>query len=174
LIKKGTWSNADLYTTTFGQGIAVTAIQMVRAVSVIANGGYLPIPHVVTQIQGDRWQESLNLPNFPRIISQKTAEETAQMMADAANIGEAKWAKIPGFTVAAKTGTAQIPVAGHYDEKNTNHSFIGFAPVDHPKFVMLVTLQSPQSSPWAAETTAPLWYSIAKDLFPYMGIQPDQ
>jgi stage V sporulation protein D (sporulation-specific penicillin-binding protein) len=174
LIKKGTWSNADLYTTTFGQGIAVTAIQMVRAVAAIANGGYLPTPHVVTQIQGDGWQENLDLPDSPRIISQKTAEETAQMMADAANIGEAKWAKIPGFTVAAKTGTAQIPVAGHYDEKNTNHSFIGFAPVNNPKFVMLVTLQSPQSSPWAAETTAPLWYSIAKDLFPYMGIQPDQ
>ncbi len=173
LRKKGTWSNVDLYTTTFGQGIAVTPIQMVRAVAAIANGGYLPTPHVVTQIQGDEWQEDLELPAPSRIVSQKAAEETTQMMVAAANQGEAKWAKIPGFTIAAKTGTAQIPVAGHYDETNTNHSFIGFAPVKNPKFVMLVTLQSPQSSPWAAETTAPLWYSIAKDLFPYMGIQPD-
>jgi cell division protein FtsI/penicillin-binding protein 2 len=174
LRKRGTWSNVDLDTTSFGQGIAVTAIQMVRAVSAIANGGYLPFPHIVTRIQGDGWQENVTPPDSPRVISQKTAEETAQMMADAANLGEAKWTKIPGFTVAAKTGTAQIPVAGHYDPTNTNHSFIGFAPVDHPKFVMLVMLQSPQSSPWAAETAAPLWYSIAKDLFPYMGIQPDR
>jgi len=174
LRKRGTWSNVDLDTTTFGQGIAVTAIQMVRAVSVIANGGYLPFPHIVTQIRGDGWQENVDPPDSLRVISQKAAGEITQMMVDAANLGEAKWTKIPGFTVAAKTGTAQIPVAGHYDPTNTNHSFVGFAPVGRPKFVMLVTLQSPTSSPWAAETAAPLWYSIAKDLFPYMGIQPDQ
>jgi cell division protein FtsI/penicillin-binding protein 2 len=173
LRKRGTWSNVDLDTTTFGQGIAVTAIQMVRAVSVIANGGYLPTPHVVTKIQGDGWQEKIDPPAPIRIISQKAAEETAEMMVAAANIGEAKWTKIPGFTVAAKTGTAQIPVAGHYDPTNTNHSFIGFAPVKNPKFVMMVTLHSPTQSPWAAETAAPLWYSIARDLFPYMGVQPD-
>jgi cell division protein FtsI/penicillin-binding protein 2 len=173
LRKRGTWSNVDLDTTSFGQGIAVTGIQMVRAVSAIANGGYLPTPHIVTKIQGDGWQEKIDPPASPRIISQKAAEETAQMMVAAANIGEAKWTKIPGFTVAAKTGTAQIPVAGHYDPTNTNHSFIGFAPVANPKFVMLVTLHSPTQSPWAAETAAPLWYSIARDLFPYMGVQPD-
>jgi cell division protein FtsI/penicillin-binding protein 2 len=173
LRKRGTWSNVDLDTTSFGQGIAVTGIQMVRAVSAIANGGYLPSPHVIVKIQGDGWQESIEPPSPERIISQKAADEAAQMMVAAANLGEAKWTKIPGFTVAAKTGTAQIPVAGHYDPTNTNHSFIGFVPVGHPKFVMLVTLQSPSSSLWAAETAAPLWYSIAKDLFPYMGIQPD-
>lgn len=174
LRKRGTWSNVDLDTITFGQGVAVTGIQMVRAVSAIANGGYLPTPHVVTEIKGDGWQEKINSPTHIRVISQKTAEEITQMMVSAANVGEAKWTKIPGFTVAAKTGTAQIPVAGHYDPTNTNHSFIGFVPVSHPKFIMLVTLQSPQSSPWAAETAAPLWYSIGRELFPYMGIQPDQ
>lgn len=172
--KKGAWSNVDLDTASFGQGVAVTGIQMVRAISVIANGGYLPTPHVVISIQGDGWQEKVNLPNSPRIISQKAASETTQMMVDAANLGESKWIKIPGFTVAAKTGTAQIPVAGHYDPINTNHSFIGFAPINHPKFVMLVTLDSPTSSPWASETAAPLWYAIAKDLFPYLSVQPDQ
>jgi cell division protein FtsI/penicillin-binding protein 2 len=174
LRQKGTWSDVDLDTASFGQGVAVTGIQMVRAISVIANGGYLVTPHVVTGIQGDGWQQNIGFPASPRIISQKAADETTQMMVDAANYGEAKWTKIPGFTVAAKTGTAQIPVAGHYDPTNTNHSFIGFAPIDHPKFVMLVTLDSPTSSQWASETAAPLWYTIAKDLFPYMGIQPDQ
>ncbi|KKR26861.1 MAG: Peptidoglycan glycosyltransferase [Microgenomates group bacterium GW2011_GWC1_39_7b] len=149
--KKGEWSMVDLATASFGQGIAVTGIQMIRAVSAIANGGYLERP----------------------IVSSAAATEVTQMMVAAADKGEAKWAKIPGFKVAGKTGTAQIPVEGHYDSTNTNHSFIGFAPADKPKFVMLVTLKSPQSSPWAAETAAPLWYSVAKDLFPYLGIEPN-
>jgi cell division protein FtsI/penicillin-binding protein 2 len=74
--------------------------------------------------------------------------------------------------VAGKTGTAQIPIAGHYDEDKTIASFIGFAPYEDPKFVMLVTLHEPESSPWASETAAPLWYSIAENLFVHYGIQP--
>lgn len=173
LRKRGTWSNVDLDAASFGQGVATTGIQIVRAVAAIANGGYLVNPHVVTEIQGDGWKNKLEIQEPKRIISQKAAMEAAQMMVDAANIGESKWAKIPGFdNVAVKTGTAQIPVAGHYDAKNTNHSFVGFAPVGKPKFIMLVTLQSPQSSLWAAETAAPLWYNIARDIFPYLGVQP--
>jgi len=171
---KGTWNVVDLATASFGQGIAVTGMEMVRAVAAIANGGYLITPRVVDSIRGDGWEEKVKSDPPVRIISQQSAQEMTQMMVEAADRGEAKWARIPGFKVAGKTGTAQIPVAGHYDPANTNHSFIGFAPPDNPKFVMLVTLKSPQSSPWAAETAAPLWYSIAKDLFPYLGIQSSQ
>lgn len=172
--KKGTWNVVDLATASFGQGIAVTGIQMLRAVSVIANGGYLVNPKVVQKIQGDGWEEGVKSSPPERIISAEAAGEAAQMMVEAANRGEAKWTKIPGFFVAGKTGTAQIPVEGHYDSTNTNHSFIGFAPMVNPKFIMLVTLKSPQSSPWAAETAAPLWYSIAKELFPYLGVAPSE
>ena len=174
LREKGTWSDVDLATASFGQGVAVTGIEMVRAISAIANGGYLVTPHVVASIKGDGWNQVVS-PNPPvRIISQTAAEETTEMMVQAAEFGEAKWCRIPGFSVAGKTGTAQIPVAGHYDATNTNHSFIGFAPAENPKFVMLVTLDSPTSSQWASETAAPLWYSIAKELFPYLGIEPSQ
>ncbi|NMC62393.1 MAG: penicillin-binding protein 2, partial [SAR324 cluster bacterium] len=65
-----------------------------------------------------------------------------------------------------------IPIAGHYDAEKTIASFIGFAPANDPKFVMLVTLREPQSSIWASETAAPLWYNIAKDIFLRFGIQP--
>ena len=171
---KGTWNVVDLATASFGQGVAVTGMEMIRAVSAIANGGYLVTPKVVNMIKSDGWEEKVKSDTPSRIISQESAREMTQMMVEAADRGEAKWCKIPGFKVAGKTGTAQIPVAGHYDATNTNHSFIGFAPADNPKFVMLVTLNSPQSSPWAAETAAPLWYTIAKDLFPYLGIQPTQ
>lgn len=174
LRQKGTWNDVDLATASFGQGIAVTGMQMVRAVSAIANGGYIVTPRVVSKVNGDGWEESVKTDTPVRIISEKSASETTQMMVEAANRGEAKWCKIPGFTVAGKTGTAQIAVEGHYDETNTNHSFIGFAPYDNPKFVMLVTLKSPQASPWAAETAAPTWYAVAKDLFPYFGIAPEK
>ena len=95
------------------------------------------------------------------------------MMVNAVEKGEAKWTKIPGYKVAGKTGTAQIPIAGHYDEKKTIASFIGFAPADKPKFVMLVTLSEPTSSPWGSETAAPLFFKIAKELLVYYGIQPN-
>ena len=174
LRERGTWNIVDLATASFGQGVAVTGIEVVKAVSAIANGGYLVTPKVVDSIQGDGWEDNAKSETPVKIINQKAAQEVTQMMVEAAERGEAKWARIPGFKVAGKTGTAQIPVAGHYDATNTIQSFVGFAPADKPKFVMLVTLKSPQSSPWAAETAAPLWYAIAKDLFPYLGIAPSQ
>lgn len=174
LRKRGSWNVVDLATASFGQGIAVTGIQMVRAVSAIANGGLLVRPRVVTAVAGDGWKEDVNGGGSERVISRRAAGEITQMMVEAANKGEAKWARIPGYKVAGKTGTAQIALEGHYDPINTNHSFIGFAPANNPRFVMLVTLKSPTSSPWAAETAAPLWYSIARDLFPYLGISPSE
>lgn len=173
LREKGTWNQVDLATASFGQGVSVTGIEMVRAVAAIANGGYLVTPRVVESVRGDGWEEKVDVDKPVRIISKKAASEITQMMIKAANDGEAKWCKVQGYNIAGKTGTAQIAVEGHYDETNTNHSFIGFASPENPKFIMLVTLKSPQSSPWAAETAAPLWYAIAKDLFAYFGIAPE-
>jgi cell division protein FtsI/penicillin-binding protein 2 len=96
-----------------------------------------------------------------------------EMMVSAVDNGEAKWAKPVGYRIAGKTGTAQIAVSGHYDEEKTIASFVGFAPADNPKFVMLVTLREPSSSPWGSETAAPLWFDIAKELFTYYGILPE-
>ena len=172
LRQRGTWNIVDQATATFGQGVAVTSIQMVRAISAIANGGYLVTPHVVTSVQGDGWREDVGNVSKVRIISKDAAGDVALMMATAAQDGESKWAYIPGFRIAGKTGTAQIPISGHYDDKNTIASFVGFAPYDSPKFVMLVTLQKPQTSEWASETAAPLWYSIAGELLTYLGVQP--
>lgn len=174
LRKKGTWNIVDLATTSFGQGVVVTGIQMVNAVSAIANGGYLYTPRVVSKIIGDGWEEEIKGNPPKRVISDQAASEITEMMVQAAKNGEAKWTNLRGYKVAGKTGTAQIAVEGHYDATNTNHSFVGFAPADKPEFVMLVTLKSPQSSPWASETAAPLWYTMAKDLFLYFGIAPSE
>jgi len=172
LRRKNDWSVVDLATASFGQGIAITPIQMIRAASAIANGGRMPTPHVVGKLKGEGWEESLEVKN-KEVISEETARQVTAMMCEAAKRGEAKWTNARGFQVAGKTGTAQIPIAGHYDKEKTIASFVGFAPADNPKFIMLVTLREPSSSPWASETAAPLWYSIAKDLFLYFGIQPE-
>lgn len=173
LRERGTWNIVDLATASFGQGVALTPIQLIKAVAVIANGGREVTPQVVDKLLGDGWEEDTKPQIGQKVLSGQTVEQIKAMMVEAAKSGESKWTYLKGFKVAGKTGTAQIPIAGHYDNEKTIASFIGFAPADKPKFIMLVTLKEPQSSPWASETAAPLWYSIAKDLFPYFGIQPE-
>jgi len=171
--EKGTWSVVDLATTAFGQGIATTPLQIIRAVAAIANKGVLVTPQIVDKLVGDGWEEDI-LPQIgSRVISEDTARDVTSMMVEAASSGEAQWTHLRGFSVAGKTGTAQIPIAGHYDEEKTIASFVGFAPAINPKFIMLVTLRETQSSPWASETAAPLWYSVARELFRHFGIQPN-
>lgn len=171
--KKGTWNIVDLATATFGQGIAVTPIQLIKAMAVLANGGFEVTPQVVDKISVSGELEDIEPQLGGRVISLEASLQTREMMFRAASDGEAKWTALRGYPVAGKTGTAQIPVSGHYDEDKTIASFIGMAPWKDPKFIMLVTLREPQSSQWASETAAPLWFSIARDLFSYFGIQPE-
>ncbi|MBU1326643.1 penicillin-binding protein 2 [Patescibacteria group bacterium] len=168
------WKDIDLATASFGQGIALTPIQMVRAVGSLANGGWMMEPRVVKEIIGAK-SKTITLPpkKIRQVVSEATARIITEMMVSAVDQGEAKWAKPKGYRIAGKTGTAQIPVAGHYDEKKTITSFVGFAPADNPRFVMLVTLREPSSSPWGSETAAPLFFTIARDLFTYWAISPD-
>jgi len=170
---KRKWGDIDLATTSFGQGIAVTGMQMVKAVSAIANKGVIMKPQMVKQIIGDKIID-IKPQSQGRVISAESAQKITDIMVTAVNSGEAQWTKMKGYNIAGKTGTAQIPVQGHYDEEKTIASFIGFAPADNPKFVMLVKLREPSSSPWAAETAAPLWMRIARQLFLYYGVAPGQ
>lgn len=167
------WTEIDLATVTFGQGIAVTPIQMVRAIAVLANEGKLMEPHVVKKIV-DATGKTIEVK--PKVVAQvikpTTAKIITEMLISAVNNGEAKWAKPAGYRIAGKTGTAQIPVAGHYDAEKTIASFVGYAPADDPHFVMLVLLEEPTTSPWGSETAAPLFFNISKELFAYYGISP--
>lgn len=172
---KKDWYPIDWATVAFGQGIAVTPIQMLRAVGAIANDGKIMEPHVVKEVIDPEGKVMKIKPKTVRqVVSAKTAKILTEMLINAVEKGEAKWAKPEGFRIAGKTGTAQIPLAGHYDQDKTIASFVGFAPADNPKFVMLVTLQEPTSSPWGSETAAPLWFNISRDLFTYFGITPGQ
>lgn len=168
--EKKNWTQIDLATASFGQGIALTPIQILNAVNAVANGGKLYKPQIVKKI----FEEEKSIVIEPvlkgRPISEKTASKVKEMMIEAVENGEAKWAKPKGYQIAGKTGTAQIPIKGHYDPEKTIASFIGFAPADNPKFSMLVTLTEPQTSPWGSETAAPLWFDIAGDIFRVWGI----
>ena len=154
------FKDIDLATAAFGQGLGVTAIQMVRAVGAIANNGRLLGPRLVS---------TKSPVSEPVVATQATAAVTKMMVTSVDN-GEAKWAKPAGFLIAGKTGTAQIPVAGHYDKNKTITSFVGFAPANDPKFVMLVTLNEPKSSQWGSETAAPLWFDISREIYRYYKI----
>lgn len=165
------WGDIDYATSSFGQGIAVTSIQMVSAVAALANGGVLMEPHLVQSVIGET--EVLVPPKSRgEVVSKETADRITALMIQAVEQGEAKWAAPKGYVLAGKTGTAQIAVEGHYDATKTTASFVGFAPARNPKFVMLVKLSEPQTSQWAAETAAPLWFGIAKKLLLHYNIAP--
>lgn len=169
------WHEIDYATATFGQGLAVTPLQMVRAVGAIANGGLLMEPHMVKAVRKETGEEIPIEPKVVRrVITPTTAKVVTEMMVQAVDKGEAKFAKPKGYRIAGKTGTAQIPIAGHYDPTKTIASFVGFAPADDPKFIMLVKMDQPSSSIFGAETAAPLFFDIAKQLFVYYKVTPTE
>ncbi len=174
LREKKEWREIDLATSSFGQGIAVSGIQMIRAVAAIANGGYLVEPHIVHEIKDDYHSFEIQPKILKRVISEEAAKMVTGMMVAAVDEGEAKFAKPKGFKIAGKTGTAQIPVAGHYDPNKTIASFVGFAPADNPKYIMLVRYDQPSSSIYGAETAAPTFFNISRELFPYLKIAPSE
>ncbi|MBI2621958.1 MAG: penicillin-binding protein 2 [Candidatus Levybacteria bacterium] len=169
------WYEADLATAGFGQGISVTPIELLTAFSSIANKGVMMEPHVVAAVKDENGKITKIPPKeIGRPISEATAKVMTEVLVNAVSKGEAKWAKIPGYRVAGKTGTASIPIEGKYDPNKTIASFIGFAPVDEPKFAMLVILDRPTARIYGAETAAPVFFSIARDLLTHFGIPPDE
>lgn len=169
------WANIDLATASFGQGISVTPIQLITAINSVANGGKLMRPMIVAKIiTPDSKTINIDTQIERQTISSAASKVMTWMMVDAVEKGEAKFAKIPNYNIAGKTGTAQIPVAGHYDPTNTNASFIGFFPAEDPKITMLVIVNRPRSSIYGAETAAPTFFSIARDLIQYYNIEPSK
>ncbi|HNS64885.1 MAG TPA: penicillin-binding transpeptidase domain-containing protein, partial [Candidatus Woesebacteria bacterium] len=166
----------ELATVSFGQGISTNSMQLVRAVSVIANQGILMKPKILSAMYDPITGNNISVEpkELRRVVSAQTAQQVTQMMIYSAQHGEAQWTYRPNHTVAGKTGTSQVAVKGGYDEEQTIASFVGFAPANNPAFVMLVKLTAPTSSIWAAETAAPLWYDIAEELYLLLQIPPDR
>lgn len=166
------WTESSLGTNSFGQGLAVTPIQFVSAVSALANDGKLMQPYLVQEIHTND-QVLVHKPTvLSRPVSETTADQITAMAINAVRT-EVFGAQVEGYTVAGKTGTAQIPEGGIYHPTDTIGSFIGWFPADSPEVVVLVKLDRPKVSPWGSMTAAPAFAELATDLAALMDIPPD-
>jgi cell division protein FtsI/penicillin-binding protein 2 len=166
------WWEANLGTNSFGQGVSVTPIQFITAVSALANDGAMMAPHVLKAvIENDRQYDYT-----PQVIGNPIKKETARAMTDMLAISleeEASTATVLNYRVAGKTGTAEIAGPYGYTSNETNASFVGWGPVTDPKFVVYVWLEKPSSSPWGSIVAAPVFSQIVRDLVTYLDIPPD-
>jgi cell division protein FtsI/penicillin-binding protein 2 len=167
------WSEADLGANSYGQGMSVTPLQMLNAANAIANGGLLLQPRIVSQIIHGNDVVTIDPVVIRRVISERTALQVTEMMVAAVNIGLDESAQLPGYTIAGKTGTADIPSPVGYVNGATIATFIGFLPADEPQVSILVKLDQPKSNPFASQTAAPVFRQLAERLVTYLEIPTD-
>ncbi len=173
------WFPSELGTNSFGQGIAVTPMQMIVAVSAVANQGKMMKPYAVHEIitpdveSGEQRVVQVQPMVVRRAISPETAQTLTNMLVEVVDRGATR-AQVAGYRIAGKTGTAQVPTAYGYHDTDTIASFVGFAPAEDPQFIVLVKLDKPRASPWGSQTAAPTFSAIAERLLAYMQIPPDE
>jgi cell division protein FtsI/penicillin-binding protein 2 len=166
------WHESDLGTNAFGQGVAVTPIQMVMAISALANDGKMVVPRVLHAVvdKGRQYDSPTRVAGTP--ISAKTARNMTEMLAVSLE-EEASAALIPGYRVAGKTGTAEIPTPYGYTTNVTNASFVGWGPADDPQFLVYIWLEKPTTSPWGSIVAAPVFSQVVQRLVVLMDLPPD-
>ena len=172
------WSNALLATAAYGQGISATPLQVITAISALANGGKLMKPIIIDSvIKNDGSKEKTQPYAIDQVITPESSATITAMLTSAVANGFGKSAKVPGYRIAGKTGTSQIAGPGGRYETGTGAqitSFVGYAPIDHPKFVILVKFDRPQKDQWGSQSASPAFREIAAFLFKYYGIPPDE
>lgn len=174
-LKKG--YEINFATASFGQGIEMTPIQLIRAYSVIANGGKLIKPYLVEKTQENGKITEIQPQIGDRVISQRITSQLTAMLVSVVKNGFAKSAQVPGYYVAGKTGTAQVSFsalgenkAGYSDK--TVQAFIGFAPAFDPQFLILIKLDNPETKT-AEYSAVPLFQELAKYIIDLWQIPPD-
>ena len=169
----GLWYDVDLATHSFGQGLAVTPIQLASAISAAANDGKIMAPHILKSMVSNGRQYNTN----PQVISNPIKPETAATLTEMLAISleeESSDALVEGYRLAGKTGTAEIPTEYGYSMGVTNASFVGWGPVDDPKFLVYVWLEKPKSSIWGSIVAAPVFRDAVSELVVLMNIPPDE
>ncbi|NPV76571.1 MAG: penicillin-binding protein 2 [Anaerolineae bacterium] len=168
-------TEANLGTNAFGQGVAVTPLQLASAISAIANDGKMMAPHIAKAIVSNGRQRYIEPVVVSSPISAETAHTLTQMLANSIE-EETKTAKVDGYRIAGKTGTAEIfiPETGGYTSSLTNASFVGWGPVDDPRFLIYVWLEKPTSSPWGSVVAAPIFSEAATRLVELINLPPDE
>jgi len=169
----GEWHESDLGTNSFGQGLAVTPLQMIAAVAAVANDGLMMKPQVVEKIVDGQHVTTIQPVAMRRVISPQTAKQLTWMLVEAVQ-KETDLAAVPGHKIAGKTGTAQVPIPGGYHPNWTIASFIGYAPPEAPAFIVLVKIDKPAVEPWGSKVAAPVFKAVAEQLFILLGVPPDE
>lgn len=163
-------------TASFGQGISATPIQLVTAFGALANGGKLMKPTVIAGMRHPDGTVTRNEPKEVRqVVTKRAASLVSAMLVRVVENGHGKRAAVPGYYLAGKTGTAQVAKpGGGYEKDAFIGSFVGFAPVDDPAFVMLVKIDRPKDVQWAESSAGPLFGDIARFLLQYFEIPPER
>ncbi len=170
-------SDIQFFTASFGQGIATTPMQMVNAYAALANGGTLMRPRIIDRIvHADGSEEEMRPEAVRRVVSEETAAAMGTMLRSVVVNGHGKRADVPGYLVGGKTGTAQVAKgnAKGYEDGVSIGSFVGYAPINDPKFVILVKLDNPKNVEWAESSAAPTFGEIMKFLLEYAKIKPTE
>lgn len=165
------------FTASFGQGISVTPFQFANSFAALANGGEMMKPHLIEKIvHGDGSEDVTEPQESRRVISKEADQDLTRMLVSVVKNGHGKMAGVPGYLVAGKTGTAQIPRKDGpgYEENAHVGSFAGFAPAYDPKFAMLVKLDNPKNVEWAESSAAPTFGEMAKFMLDYFGVEPTE
>lgn len=171
--KEAGLTNVDLATMSYGQGIAVTPIQLLTAVSSIGNEGMLMEPRIVKKMtdRNGKTVKKYNTKVVRKVISSKTASEMKGIMEFVVGKGGGGNAKVPGYRIGGKTGTADKVVNGKYT-KDTYSSFVGMAPMEDPKLAVLVVVDSPMGTQFGSAVAAPIAQDFLKNALTYMEISP--
>ncbi len=167
------YSDSDLGTNSYGQGISVTPIQIVSAVASIANGGVLMSPQVVKRKIASGQVVELQPRAIRRTITTETARTLTSLLVRVVD-EYVPQARVPGYSIAGKTGTAEIPIGGAYHPTDYIASFVGYGPAADPQLVILVKLDRPQVVRSGGGAAAPVFQRIASRLFKYLAIPPDR
>jgi cell division protein FtsI/penicillin-binding protein 2 len=171
----GCWNDTLFYTNAFGQGIAVTPLQLLNAFSATINGGKLMVPYIVSKVSSaDGQQTTERQPQVARqVISEQSSQTMRAMFEAVVTDGTGAFAAIPGYRIGVKTGTAQIPSPdGGYIPDATIASILGFGPVENPQFTVLVKIDWPKDTPWGETVAGPAVAEVLQRLFQLYGIAP--
>jgi cell division protein FtsI/penicillin-binding protein 2 len=166
------WYPVNLGTNSFGQGVAVSPLQIVTAIAAVANDGKMMMPHVLKAVieNGEQYNNPPQVIGTP--ITAETAHTLTQMLVTSLE-EESSSALVEGYQVAGKTGTASIPGPNGYLNNATNASFIGWGPADDPKFIVYVWLEEPETSEWGSVVASPVFSQVVSELVVLMDLPPD-
>ena len=166
------WSALSHDSLTIGQEITVTPVQLVTAFAAIANGGWLLRPRLVDRMVEDDLKRTFKPERRRRILSQQTANRLTAILAGVVERGTGAQAALDGYLVAGKSGTAQKVENGRYSRSKVVASFIGYAPAEAPRFVMLIMFDEPKKKRWGGTAAAPVFRRIAQQALHYLQVPP--